>query len=124
VFASSSILALYPSFKDHLKMRVPAAFVLSSLSAIHPFIHTSYNFNLLRLWLVTEVTVDAGITSALLWEFRRAGGILTDTKGCAIWQILYQLHGSGIISKLDRLTAVTIQSGAAAATLAGAALIS
>jgi hypothetical protein len=73
--------------------------------------------------LVTEVTVDASITSALLWEFRKASSILTETKGCAIWQILYQLHSSGILSILDRLTAVTIQSGAAAAMLAGAGLI-
>ncbi|KAJ7309316.1 hypothetical protein DFH08DRAFT_899487, partial [Mycena albidolilacea] len=84
VFASTCIVALYPSFKDRLKIKIPGA-----------------------LWVVTEVTVDAGITSALLWEFRKASGILTETKG-----------------KLDRLTAVTIQSGAAAATLAGAALIS
>jgi hypothetical protein len=74
--------------------------------------------------VVTEVTVNAGITSALLWEFRKTRGIATDTKGYASWQIPYQLHGSDIISKLDRLTAVTIQSGATAATLAGAALIS
>jgi len=51
--------------------------------------------------------VDAGIASVLLWEFRKAKGILTETR-----------------SVLDRLTAVTIESGAAAATLAGAALIS
>jgi hypothetical protein len=38
--------------------------------------------------LVTEAVVDAGIASALLWEFRKAGGILTEIKGCAIWQIL------------------------------------
>ncbi|KAJ7795283.1 hypothetical protein B0H14DRAFT_3496078 [Mycena olivaceomarginata] len=84
VFAISCMVALYPSFKDRLKMGVPAA-----------------------VWLVTEVVVDAGIASALLWEFRKASGIVTETKGI-----------------LDRLTAVTIQSGAAAATLAGAALIS
>ncbi|KAJ7795435.1 hypothetical protein B0H13DRAFT_1934919 [Mycena leptocephala] len=59
------------------------------------------------LWLVTEFAVDAGITLVLLWEFRKARGILTETR-----------------STLDRLTAVTIQSGAAAATLAGAGLIS
>jgi hypothetical protein len=118
------MVALYPSFNDRLKLEVPAASVLSHFSAIHPFIHTSCNFNLLRIWLVTEVVVDAGIASALLWEFKKASGILIHTKGCAICQILYQLHGSGIISILDRLTAVTIQSGAAAATLAVAALIS
>ncbi|KAJ7309269.1 hypothetical protein DFH08DRAFT_899413 [Mycena albidolilacea] len=84
VFAISCMVALYPSFKDRLKLEVPAA-----------------------IWLVTEVVVDAGIASALLWEFRKASGILIQTKGI-----------------LDRLTAVTIQSGASAATLALAALIS
>ncbi|KAJ7798027.1 hypothetical protein B0H14DRAFT_3492973 [Mycena olivaceomarginata] len=72
-FASCFTVALYPSWKDRLKLKIPAA-----------------------LWLVTEVTVNAGITSALLWEFRKARGIATDTKGV----------------------------GATAATLAGAALIS
>jgi hypothetical protein len=71
--------------------------------------------------LVTGAVVDSGIALVLLWEFRKASGTLTEAKGCAIWQILYQLCGSGIISILDR---VIIQSGAAAATLAGAALIS
>ncbi|KAJ7862464.1 hypothetical protein B0H14DRAFT_3612582 [Mycena olivaceomarginata] len=83
VVASSVVVALYPSIEDRLKVKIPAA-----------------------LWLVTEVTVDAGITSALLWEFRKASSILTETTGI-----------------LDRLTAGTIQSGAAAATLAGAGLI-
>ncbi|KAJ6548404.1 hypothetical protein B0H19DRAFT_1265243 [Mycena capillaripes] len=83
VVASGVVVALYPSIEDRLKVKIPAA-----------------------LWLVTEVTVDAGITSVLLWEFRKASNILTETKGI-----------------LDRLTAVTIQSGAAAATLAGAGLI-
>ncbi|KAJ7321712.1 hypothetical protein DFH08DRAFT_889357, partial [Mycena albidolilacea] len=82
--AISCMVALYSSFKDRLKLKIPAA-----------------------LRLVTEVAVNAGIASALLLEFRKASGILTETKGI-----------------LDRLTAVTIQSGAAAATLAGAALIS
>ncbi|KAJ6460601.1 hypothetical protein C8R45DRAFT_1180069 [Mycena sanguinolenta] len=58
------------------------------------------------LWLVTEGVVDAGIASVLLWEFRKARGTLKETQ-----------------SVLDRLTAVTIQSGAAAATVAGAALM-
>jgi hypothetical protein len=35
--------------------------------------------------LVTEVAVDAGIASALLWEFRKAREILTETRRCAIW---------------------------------------
>ncbi|KAJ7348517.1 hypothetical protein DFH08DRAFT_1079946 [Mycena albidolilacea] len=83
VIACGCMVVLYPSFDDRLKVKIPAA-----------------------LWSVTEVTVDAGITSALLWEFRKASSILTETKGI-----------------LDRLTAVTIQSGAAAAMLAGTALI-
>ncbi|KAF7343981.1 hypothetical protein MVEN_01687300 [Mycena venus] len=58
-------------------------------------------------WLVTEVNVDLGIAVALLWELRKARGIKIETR-----------------SLLDRLTAVTIQSGGAAATLAVAALIS
>ncbi|KAJ6460590.1 hypothetical protein C8R45DRAFT_941678 [Mycena sanguinolenta] len=58
------------------------------------------------LWSVTEVVVNAGIASVLLWEFRKADGTLKETQ-----------------SVLDRLTAVTIQSGAAAATVAGVALI-
>jgi hypothetical protein len=87
------MVALFPSIKDRPKLGPPAGSVLSP-STIHPFVHISCNFNSLRLWLVTEVTVNAGIVSALLWEFRKARGILTDTKGCAIWQILYHLHGS------------------------------
>ncbi|KAJ7309281.1 hypothetical protein DFH08DRAFT_1049915 [Mycena albidolilacea] len=84
VVASSCMFALYPSLEDRLKLKIPAA-----------------------LWLVTEVAVDVGITSALLWEFRKARGILTETKGI-----------------LDRLTTVTVRSGAVAAMLVGAALIS
>ncbi|KAJ6460600.1 hypothetical protein C8R45DRAFT_1221041 [Mycena sanguinolenta] len=61
---------------------------------------------LVAFWLVTEVAVDAGIALVLLWEFRKARGTLKETQ-----------------SVLDRLTGVTIQSGAAAATIAGAALI-
>ncbi|KAJ7831059.1 hypothetical protein B0H14DRAFT_3872368 [Mycena olivaceomarginata] len=77
------MVVVYPSFNDRLKLKIPAT-----------------------VWLVTEVIVDAGIVSVLLWEFRKASGILTEAKGI-----------------LDRLTAVIIQSGAAAATLAGVALI-
>jgi hypothetical protein len=73
--------------------------------------------------LVTEVIVNAGIAAVLLWEFRKAKGILTETRRCAIWEFIYP-HGSGSNSVLDRLTAVTFESGAAAATLAGTALIS
>ncbi|KAJ7893032.1 hypothetical protein B0H13DRAFT_2012332 [Mycena leptocephala] len=84
VFTCSLMLTLYTSLGDRPKFKIPAA-----------------------LWLVTEVAVNAGIASVLLWEFRKAKGILTDTR-----------------SVLDRLTTVTIESGAAAATLAGTALIS
>ncbi|KAJ7302900.1 hypothetical protein DFH08DRAFT_904619, partial [Mycena albidolilacea] len=84
VFTTSCMTTLYPSFKDRLNMRVPV-----------------------EVWLVTGAAVDAGIALALLWEFRKASGILTEATGI-----------------LDRLTAVIIQSGAAAATLAGAAAIS
>ncbi|KAJ7926884.1 hypothetical protein B0H13DRAFT_1972109 [Mycena leptocephala] len=84
VFTCSLMLTLYTSLGDRPKFKIPAA-----------------------LWLVTEVAVNAGIASVLLWEFRKAKGILTETR-----------------SVLDRLTTVTIESGAAAATLAGTALIS
>ncbi|KAJ7037269.1 hypothetical protein C8F04DRAFT_1093106 [Mycena alexandri] len=87
VFTCSLLLTLYTSFGDRPKFKIPAA-----------------------LWLVTEVAVDAGIASALLWEFRKARKTLTETHS--------------VLERLNRLTAVTIQSGAAAATLAGAALIS
>ncbi|KAJ7890964.1 hypothetical protein B0H14DRAFT_3855252 [Mycena olivaceomarginata] len=83
VFADCLMVVLYPSFEDRLKVKIPAT-----------------------LWLVTEVAVDVSITSALLWEFKKASSILTETKGT-----------------LNRLRAVTIQSGAVAATLAGAGLI-
>jgi hypothetical protein len=72
--------------------------------------------------MVTELAVNAGIASVLLWEFRKARGILTETRRCTIWQFVY-LHGSCTGRALDRLTAITIQSGAAAATIAGATLI-
>ncbi|KAJ7321570.1 hypothetical protein DFH08DRAFT_818429 [Mycena albidolilacea] len=74
------------------------------------------------LWLATEAAVDVGIASVLLWEFRRAKAILTETQRRVICHFIY-LPGSGINSALNRLTAVTIQSGAAAATLAGGGLI-
>ncbi|KAF8153545.1 hypothetical protein K438DRAFT_1778286 [Mycena galopus ATCC 62051] len=88
VFTCGLMLTLYPSFEDRQKLRIPMA-----------------------LWLLTEVVVDAGIASVLLWEFRKAREILTDTRSL------------GTDSALDRLTAVTIRSGAAAATLAGGGLL-
>ncbi|KAJ6533553.1 hypothetical protein B0H19DRAFT_1186236 [Mycena capillaripes] len=83
VFTLGLMVTLYPSFADRSKFKIPSA-----------------------LWLVSEVVVNAGIATALLWELRRARGILKSTR-----------------SVLDRLSAVTIQSGAAAATIAGTALI-
>ncbi|KAF7349935.1 hypothetical protein MVEN_01294300 [Mycena venus] len=83
VFACDTVLALYTSFADRSRLKIPGA-----------------------LWLGSEIAVDASITSVLLWEFKKARGILTETR-----------------STLDRLTAVTIQSGAAAATFAAAGLI-
>ena len=71
---------------------------------------------------MTELAVDAGIALALLLEFRKARGILIESQRCTIWRFIF-LHGSRTSRVLDRLTAVTIQSGAAAATLAGATLI-
>ncbi|KAJ6538074.1 hypothetical protein B0H19DRAFT_1270442 [Mycena capillaripes] len=90
VFTCTLMLTLYTSFKDRSKFKIPAA-----------------------LWLVTGAAVDAGIASALLWEFRKASAILRETR------ILRDTR-----SVINRLTAATIQSGAAAATLAGTALIS
>ncbi|KAJ6506918.1 hypothetical protein C8R45DRAFT_1208865 [Mycena sanguinolenta] len=78
-----TVTTLYTSLKDRPKLELPMAF-----------------------WLLTEVFVDAGITSVLLWEFRKAKEILIKTP-----------------SALDRVTAVTIRSGAAAATLAGGGLM-
>ncbi|KAJ7342782.1 hypothetical protein DFH08DRAFT_811124 [Mycena albidolilacea] len=83
VFTCNLMLTLYTSLVDRPKFKIPVG-----------------------LWLVTEVVMNAGITSVLLWEFRKVGGIVKETQ-----------------SVLDWLTAVTIQSGAAAATIAGAALI-
>ncbi|KAJ7277292.1 hypothetical protein C8J57DRAFT_1223040 [Mycena rebaudengoi] len=58
------------------------------------------------IWLVTEAVADLGVAAALLWEFRKARRTLVETR-----------------SVLDRLVAVTIQTGTATATLAVAALI-
>ncbi|KAJ7708010.1 hypothetical protein B0H14DRAFT_2646714 [Mycena olivaceomarginata] len=66
------MLTLYSSFADRPKLKIPIAF-----------------------WLVTEFAVDTSIAAVLLWKFRKARGILTETR----------------------------RAGAAAATLAGATLI-
>ncbi|KAF7362632.1 hypothetical protein MVEN_00612200 [Mycena venus] len=58
------------------------------------------------IWLVTEVIVDLGIAAALLWELKKARDILGERRNV-----------------LDRLVAVTFQTGTAAAMLAVAALI-
>ncbi|KAF8200498.1 hypothetical protein K438DRAFT_1965959 [Mycena galopus ATCC 62051] len=83
LFACDTMLTLYTALADRTKFKIPIA-----------------------LWLVSELAVDTGIASALLWEFRKARGILIESRRA-----------------LDRLTAITIQSGAAAATLAGVTLI-
>ncbi|KAJ6526389.1 hypothetical protein B0H19DRAFT_1275747 [Mycena capillaripes] len=83
VFTCSLMLTIHTSIEDRQKIKIPVG-----------------------LWLVTEVAVDAGIASVLLWEFRMAKGILTEAR-----------------SALDRLIALTIQSGAAAATLASGSLM-
>ncbi|KAF8179490.1 hypothetical protein K438DRAFT_1842891 [Mycena galopus ATCC 62051] len=84
MLACVTMLISYTSLSDRPKVKIPVA-----------------------VWLPTDFTVNTGIASVLLWEFKKARGILTATR-----------------STLDRLTTVTIQSGAAAATLAGASLIS
>ncbi|KAJ6526349.1 hypothetical protein B0H19DRAFT_1275709 [Mycena capillaripes] len=83
VFTCSLMLTMHTSIEDRQKIKIPVG-----------------------LWLVTEVAVDVGIASVLLWEFRKAKGILTEAR-----------------SALDRLIALTIQSGAAAATLASGSLM-
>ncbi|KAJ6506593.1 hypothetical protein C8R45DRAFT_1090279 [Mycena sanguinolenta] len=80
---NSVMLMVYISIADRPKLTIP-----------------------IEIWFITEVAVDAGITSVLLWEFRQAKGIPIRTPGA-----------------LNRLIAVTIQSGAAAATLAAAGLM-
>jgi hypothetical protein len=46
-----------------------------------------FNANLLRIWLVTEVIVDLGIAAALLWELRKARGIMVERRRCGTWQL-------------------------------------
>ncbi|KAJ7327865.1 hypothetical protein DFH08DRAFT_967662 [Mycena albidolilacea] len=58
------------------------------------------------IWLVTEAVVDLSIAAALLWQLRKIRPTLVETQ-----------------SVLDRLVALTIQSGTATTTLAVAALI-
>ncbi|KAJ7847974.1 hypothetical protein B0H13DRAFT_2362153 [Mycena leptocephala] len=82
-FACGLMIVLYPTFKDRRKIKSPAT-----------------------IWLVTEAIIDLGIAAALLWELRKARGIMAERR-----------------SVLDRLVAVTFQTGAAAATVAVAALI-
>ncbi|KAJ6576356.1 hypothetical protein B0H10DRAFT_1963469 [Mycena sp. CBHHK59/15] len=86
-----------------------SVFACSLMLTLYPSFDDRKKFKIpAALWLVTEVVVDAGIVLVLLWEFREAKDILlTQTQ-----------------STVDWLTAITIQSGAAAATLAVAALVS
>ncbi|KAJ6461540.1 hypothetical protein DFH09DRAFT_1229004 [Mycena vulgaris] len=58
------------------------------------------------IWLVTEAVADLSIAAALLWELKKARPTLVDTR-----------------SVLDRLVAVTIQTGTATATLAVATVV-
>ncbi|KAF8166329.1 hypothetical protein K438DRAFT_1857463 [Mycena galopus ATCC 62051] len=58
------------------------------------------------IWLVAEAVADLSIAAALLWQLKKARPILVETR-----------------SVLDRLVALTIQSGTATATLAVATLI-
>ncbi|KAF7327368.1 hypothetical protein MKEN_00314400 [Mycena kentingensis (nom. inval.)] len=58
------------------------------------------------LWLVTEAAADLAIAAALLWEFVHVRPAMRDTRNA-----------------LDRLVSTTIQTGAATATLALAALL-
>ncbi|KAJ7909298.1 hypothetical protein B0H13DRAFT_2330464 [Mycena leptocephala] len=58
------------------------------------------------IWLVTEAVADLSIAVALLWQLRKARPTLVETR-----------------SVLDRLMALTIQTGTSTATLALAALI-
>ncbi|KAJ7917457.1 hypothetical protein B0H13DRAFT_2442589 [Mycena leptocephala] len=57
------------------------------------------------IWLVTEAVADLSIAAALLWQLRKAKPTLVETR-----------------SALDRLMALTIQTGTATATLAVATL--
>ncbi|KAF8202803.1 hypothetical protein K438DRAFT_1758109 [Mycena galopus ATCC 62051] len=58
------------------------------------------------IWLITEAVADLSIAAALLWQLLKARPTLVETR-----------------SVLDRLMMLTIQSGAATATVAAAALI-
>ncbi|KAJ7864347.1 hypothetical protein B0H13DRAFT_2281909, partial [Mycena leptocephala] len=58
------------------------------------------------IWLVTEAVADLSIAAALLWQLKKARPTLVETR-----------------SVLDRLMALTIQTGTATATLALATLI-
>ncbi|KAJ7895725.1 hypothetical protein B0H13DRAFT_2338690 [Mycena leptocephala] len=102
LFLSFAIIISFGGLFASDTMTVLALYTLDTSLADRPMFKIP-----VALWLVTEFAVDTGITLVLLWEFRKARGILTETR-----------------STLDRLTAVTIQSGTAVATLAGAGPIS
>ncbi|KAF7374498.1 hypothetical protein MSAN_00334400 [Mycena sanguinolenta] len=80
---SGITIAIFPAFADRAKVRIPAA-----------------------TWLISEAIADVCIAAALIWEFRKARTVFTDTK-----------------SILNRLVALTIQSGGAGAAIALSSLI-
>ncbi|KAJ6491030.1 hypothetical protein C8R45DRAFT_1138000 [Mycena sanguinolenta] len=105
-FTQNTLIALF------LSSAMVISFGASLVCDIVPVLHTSLSDRPqlkipVAIWLVAEFAVNAGIAAVLLWEFRKVRGFLKDTR-----------------SIIDRLIAVTIQSGAATATLAGAGLIS
>ncbi|KAJ6461698.1 hypothetical protein C8R45DRAFT_1108457 [Mycena sanguinolenta] len=106
-FTGHTLIAL--SLALAIVLSCGSVFACSLMLTLYPSFDDRKKFKLPAvLWLVTEVVVDAGIALVLLWEFRKAKDILlTQTR-----------------STVDRLTAITVQSGAAAATLAVAALVS
>ncbi|KAJ7205482.1 hypothetical protein GGX14DRAFT_568820 [Mycena pura] len=79
--------------------------------ALFPAVKVRYKVEIAAgIWLVTEAVTDLSISAALLWEFRKARRNLIETQR--------PLNGA-----LDRLVAVTIQTGTVTATIAVAALI-
>jgi hypothetical protein len=45
-----------------------------------------FDANSLRIWLVTEAIIDLGIAAALLWELRKARGIMIERRRYGTWQ--------------------------------------
>ncbi|KAF7374093.1 hypothetical protein MSAN_00290400 [Mycena sanguinolenta] len=111
-FAHNLLVTLFLSFA--IIISFGSVFTCSLMLTLYTSLEDRSKFKIpALLWLITEVVVDTGIALALLWELRKAKGslILAETRTLTS-------------SVLDRLTAVSIESGAAAATLAATALIS